>query len=95
MAKAADRPILEVQSTRPVEAMAALERLPDVEKTSIFGTSVHAVLRHSGVTPEQVQAALMGQGIPVQGAAYVMPSLEDVFLDVVERGEQQRGGQAA
>ena len=91
----ADRPILEVQSTRPVDAMAALERLPDVEKTSIFGTSVHAVLRHSGVTPEQVQAALMGQGIPVQGAAYVMPSLEDVFLDVVERGEQQRGGQAA
>ncbi len=89
----AERPILDVQSARPVEAMAALERLPDVEKTSIFGTSVHAVLRHAGVTPEQVRDALQGQGIPVQALAYVTPSLEDVFLDVVERTE--RAGQAA
>ena len=89
----ADRPILEVQSNRPVDAMAALERLPDVEKTSIFGTSVHAVLRHAGVTPDQVRDALHGHGIPVQALGYVTPSLEDVFLDVVERTE--RAGQAA
>jgi ABC-2 type transport system ATP-binding protein len=54
----ADRPILEVQATRPVEAMAALERYPDVEKTSIFGTAVHAVLRHGGVQAEAVAQAL-------------------------------------
>ena len=29
----------------PVAAMTALERLPQVEKTSLFGTAVHAVLR--------------------------------------------------
>ena len=94
----AERPILEVQSARPVDAMAALERLPEVEKTSIFGTSVHAVLTHAGVTPEQVRAALEGQGIPVHGAIYVTPSLEDVFLDVVEqkeRGQRAHGGRAA
>ena len=92
----ADRPILEVQSATPVDAMAALERLPEVEKTSIFGTNVHAVLRHANVTPDHVRAALEGKGIQVHAVAYVTPSLEDVFLDVVERGEQrERGGHAA
>jgi ABC-2 type transport system ATP-binding protein len=84
----ADRPILEVQAARPVDAMAALERLPDVEKTSIFGTTVHAVLRHAGVRPEDVQAALQAAGIEVRAVAYATPSLEDVFLDVVERAGQ-------
>ena len=86
----ADRPILEVQSSRPVDAMTALERLPDVEKTSIFGTTVHAVLRHRGVGADQIQAALAAAGVDVRAAGYVTPSLEDVFLDVVERAGQEQ-----
>jgi len=93
----AERPILELVTAQPVQAMAALERLPEVEKTSIFGTAVHAVVRHAGVTPGQVKAALEAQGITVHGVGAVTPSLEDVFLDVVERTEAkaQQGGQAA
>ena len=44
-----DRPILEIQATDPVAAMSALERLPGVEKTSLFGTAVHAVLRDRSI----------------------------------------------
>jgi len=92
----ADRPIFEVQSPRPVDAMAALEQLPEIEKTSIFGTTVHAVVGRAGVPPSQVQAALEAKGIPVTAVSPVPPSLEDVFLDVVERREQgEGGGQAA
>ncbi len=92
----ADRPILEVQSAAAVDAMAALERLPDVEKTSIFGTSVHAVLRHADVTPQAIRAALEREGVAVQEISFVTPSLEDVFLDVVERTEREGPpGQAA
>lgn len=92
----ADRPIVELQTAQPVQAMAALERLPEVEKTSIFGTAVHAVLRHGGVSSSAVRAALEGQGIAVTSLGPVTPSLEDVFLDVVERTEAEaQGGQAA
>jgi ABC-2 type transport system ATP-binding protein len=81
----AERPIIEVQAVQPVAAMEALERLPDVEKTSLFGTSVHAVLR-SAVEPEQAVArALAAAGLEARSVTRVMPSLEDVFLDVVER----------
>jgi ABC-2 type transport system ATP-binding protein len=84
----AARPIFEVQSARPVETMAALEKLADVEKTSIFGTAVHAVLKHGGITPESVAGALRSGGIDVRSVTPVTPSLEDVFLDVVDRGGQ-------
>ncbi len=92
----AERPILEVQSARPVEAMAVLDGLPEIEKTSIFGTTVHAVLRDAGVVPAAIRATLEVRGVPVTAVGPVTPSLEDVFLDVVERTERdRRGGQAA
>jgi hypothetical protein len=65
--------------------MRTLDAMPEVEKTSIFGTAVHAVLRSSGVTPETITARLTAAGIPPASCTYVEPSLEDVFLDVAER----------
>ena len=84
----ASRPIVEVRAVRPVDVMNALDAMPDVEKTSLFGTAVHAVLRSAVVGPEQVGAALRSQGLEVTSIDRVEPSLEDVFLDVVERVQQ-------
>jgi ABC-2 type transport system ATP-binding protein len=81
----ASRPILEVRAPHPVAAMRALESMPEVEKTSIFGTAVHAVLRSADATPESVAARLAAAGIDIAGCTRVEPSLEDVFLDIAER----------
>jgi ABC-2 type transport system ATP-binding protein len=81
----AGRPILEVRADRPVEAMRRLDEMPEVEKTSIFGTSVHAVLRSNGSLPRAIAERLTGSGITAR-CSVVDPSLEDVFLDVAERG---------
>jgi ABC-2 type transport system ATP-binding protein len=80
-----DRPIIEVRAPRPVELMRQLEAMPEVEKTSIFGTAVHAVLRR-GTASATVIAQRIGaaDGTPVT-CQRVEPSLEDVFLDVAER----------
>lgn len=79
------RPIVEVQAVRPVQAMAALDRLDTVEKTSLFGTAVHAVMRDTATSPATLASALAAAGVEVRGIGPVSPSLEDVFLDVVER----------
>jgi ABC-2 type transport system ATP-binding protein len=79
------RPIVEIHASRPVDAMKALDALPAVEKTSLFGTSVHAVLREAGTPPDALANALRSAGIEVDSVGPVSPSLEDVFLDVVER----------
>ena len=79
------RPILEIHASQPVQAMAILDRNANVEKTSLFGTSVHAVLRNASTDPAVLTAALKAEGIDVTSIGTVTPSLEDVFLDVVER----------
>ena len=86
----AERPILEVQASKPVDAMAALDQHPDIEKTSLFGTAVHAVLRNRDVQPDAITAALTSKGIDVRAIGVVTPSLEDVFLDVVDRVDNPR-----
>ena len=89
----AERPILEVRGAEPVRLMQALDAMPQVEKTSLFGTAVHAVLRTRAGTPESIAAALGAAGLGVASVHEVPPSLEDVFLDVVDRAA--RGAPAA
>jgi len=79
------RPILEIHASQPVRAMAILDTNPNVEKTSLFGTAVHAVLKDASADPAALTSALEAEGIEVASIQAVSPSLEDVFLDVVER----------
>ena len=81
----ADRPILEVHASKPVEAMQVLDASDRVEKTSLFGTAVHAVMKDTSPSYEALSSALRDKGIEVSSIGSVNPSLEDVFLDVVER----------
>jgi ABC-2 type transport system ATP-binding protein len=80
-----NRPIVEIQAPNAVAAMRALDGLADIEKTSLFGTAVHAVARHPDLTPAKLMAELKAKGVETSHAELVEPSLEDVFLDVVER----------
>jgi ABC-2 type transport system ATP-binding protein len=81
----AGRPILEIHADRPVEAMRVLDASADVEKTSLFGTAVHAVLRNAAIAPDRISERLRDAGVHVTAIATVAPSLEDVFLDVIDR----------
>jgi ABC-2 type transport system ATP-binding protein len=82
----ADRAIVEIQTPNPVETMRALDRIAAVETTSLFGTAVHAVLKSAGPDAvAAVQRELGAAGVPAPAMALVEPSLEDVFLDLVDR----------
>ena len=81
----AGRPIVEIHASQPVDAMALLERHDAVETTSLFGTAVHAVMRSGDIDPQRLATVLSSQGIDVHSIGVVAPSLEDVFLDVVDR----------
>ena len=85
------RPIVEIRTGKPVEAMQLLDAMPEVEKTSLFGTAVHAVLRGEQTGAADLRSRLQAAGLEIESIDAVPPSLEDVFLDVVERA----GGAAA
>jgi ABC-2 type transport system ATP-binding protein len=81
------RPILELRAARPVSTMEALDAMAEVEKTSLFGTAVHAVLRSADVSAGEIRSRLVAQGLEVGPVSRVEPSLEDVFLDVVDKAQ--------
>jgi ABC-2 type transport system ATP-binding protein len=81
----AERPIVEVQAPSAVAAMRVLDGMPEIEKTSLFGTAVHAVLKSRTTDPRVVSERLSASGIATTSVEPVEPSLEDVFLDLVER----------
>jgi ABC-2 type transport system ATP-binding protein len=67
------------------ELRRVFDRLPGIEKTTLFGTAVHAVLQSRAVAIDSVVAQLRADGHVITSVQPVEPSLEDVFLDVVER----------
>lgn len=82
-----DRSILEIQSDDAVQAMRVLDGTAGVQKTSIFGTAVHAVV--TAAAPEatrMLRDRLTSHGVGLRTIEPVQPSLEDVFLDVVAPG---------
>jgi len=80
------RSMVEVRAGNPVEAMRRLDEMPEVEKTSVFGTAVHALMREGQVVdPGALRARLAGAGVTVEAVEPVLPSLEDVFLEVAEQ----------
>jgi drug efflux transport system ATP-binding protein len=89
------RPIVEIRTARAVDAMRLLDAMPEVEKTSLFGTAVHAVLRDARVRPEALAGRLRSSGIDVDSLDAVAPSLEDVFLDVIDKASRSPEGTAA
>jgi ABC-2 type transport system ATP-binding protein len=67
-----------------VRAMRALDGAPGVQKTSVFGTAVHAVVAGGGAAaPDALRRTLVDAGAVVRRIEPVEPSLEDVFLEVV------------
>ena len=84
------RSIVEIQASNPIEAMRLLDGMPEVDKTSVFGTAVHAVLKGDRrVDFNSLAERLTRDGVAVSAIAPVQPSLEDVFLEVAEGAAQR------
>ena len=85
----AARRIVEVRGPDPVALMRVLDGLPAVEKTSLFGTAVHAVLRDAASDIDALAPQVRAANVTISSVVEVPPSLEDVFLDVVERASRR------
>jgi len=66
--------------------MELLERLPEVKETALFGKGMHAVTRDTNAAPaiQAIRTALAGAGFRTVKVESIVPTLEDVFVSLIE-----------
>jgi len=83
--------VLEVICERPEEAMEALAGLNSVKEVALFGSSLHLVADDGERAAAESGSRLAERGIRVHQIERIVPSLEDVFVSLIEardRAEQ-------
>ncbi|MFA6451002.1 MAG: ABC transporter ATP-binding protein [bacterium] len=81
--------IVEIRSSEPRRAAVRLrERLAAAESVGLFGDRVHIVTAEPGKAEAEAGAILSEAGIEILGVRRIEPSLEDVFVSVVESEEE-------
>ena len=78
-------PILEVQCSNVVEAMEKISDEPWALETSVFGTYLHVNVQNEADGIEKIKQVLSNQNIDILGIERITPSLEDVFIYLLER----------
>lgn len=82
--------IYEIECNRPVDAMELLEKQDYIEETSIFGNNIHLSVNDKFRGKEQINKMLSGEhGIEVVSLNEIVPTLEDVFIHLLEGKEKK------
>ena len=76
--------ILEILCDRPQEAMGDLESVPGVKEVALFGKGLHVVTDDPVLATNSIRARLRERGYKVDRVEKILPSLEDVFVSLIE-----------
>lgn len=78
-------PIFEIESDNVVTAMELLESQDFVDETSIFGNRIHVMVNENFNDEAQLKNYLQSNSIQVKYINKIVPSLEDVFIHLLEK----------
>jgi ABC-2 type transport system ATP-binding protein len=77
-------PLLDVASQDSVRALALLRHAPSVLRTGLYGRDIHATVSDAATAEREIRSILGQNSIRVDRIAVIEPSLEDVFVSLVE-----------
>ena len=83
--------VLEVFCERPQDAMSEIEKIPGIKEVALFGRGLHVVAEDGNAAVGHIRATLVADGYRVDAVGQIVPSLEDVFVSLIEgrdRAEQ-------
>jgi len=78
-------PMIEISSPYARKARDMVSTIDGVQSVSIYGDRLHIAVRDREVV-SVIMGVLRSQGIEIQGQREIAPSLEDVFISMVESG---------
>ena len=77
--------ILEIECDKVVSAMEILEKENFVDETSIFGNQIHIIVNEKYISEDQIRSKLNKNSISVKRIDKIVPTLEDVFIHLLEK----------
>jgi ABC-2 type transport system ATP-binding protein len=83
------RHILQLDSSDPLESMRALESMAGVRDVAVFGGGLHVTVDDPAAGKARIQEALRSKGIKLQRLETIEPTMEDVFVAMIEAEERQ------
>lgn len=76
--------VLDILCDRPQEAMEEIRQIPDVKEVALFGKGLHVVTREGEHCRNEIHRRLKKTGYRVDRVEKITPSLEDVFVSLIE-----------
>ena len=76
--------LINVVCDAPFDAVNVLDKLPGVLNVALQGNNVHARIKNADISAEQVADAVRAAGITVHEVQPLEPTLEDVFISLIE-----------
>ena len=74
---------------QPLETMRALEGLQGVRDVAVFGGGLHVTVDSADAAAPRIRQKLAAAGIPVNRLEQIDPSMEDVFVEMIEAEERK------
>lgn len=81
--------LMNLESSDLLESMKALEPLEEVHDVAVFGAGLHVTVRDPRRAEAQVREALGRRGIGITRLEAIPPSMEDVFVALIEEEERR------
>ena len=81
--------LLRLDTPAPLDTMRAVETLPGVLDVAVFGGGLHVSVEEADAAMERIRSRLSGHGIEVRRLEPILPSLEDVFVGLIEAEERK------
>jgi ABC-2 type transport system ATP-binding protein len=85
------RTLLQLDTAAPLDTMRALENTPGIGDVAVFGGGLHVVADDPESGIQTIRSRLSEKGIAIRTLEKILPSLEDIFVALIEAEERKEG----
>ncbi len=87
-ASLSSRALIRLDTSAPLETMRALEKVPGVGDVAVFGGGLHVTADELEAGLTTIRTRLAAEGIEIRRIEKIQPSLEDIFVALIEAEEK-------
>lgn len=80
--------LIQLETSAPLETMRALENAPGIGDVAVFGGGLHVSVNEPESAIAEIRSRLTTKAIAIHKLEIILPSLEDVFVALIEAEEK-------